>query len=1033
MKKKDKSAIKKFPDIYPEIPDLIDMQGELMNLFNLVPELICIATVDGYFKKLNPAWETVLGFTIEELMSKPLKEFIHPDDTDRTFAEFEKQLKGSQTINFTNRYLCKNGTYKTLSWVATPSSDKTLLYAAARDITQEISREQELSVSEEKHSVFFENSMDAILLTSPDGRINEANRAACQMFNYTESEIIGLGRAGLVDTTDPRLQNLLNERTKNGRARGELTLIKKGGIKYQTEVSSAFFTDKKGNTRTIMIIRDITESKLIVNTYLARVRLLQFASNHNLEDLLEETLNEAERLTGSLIGLYHFIDEDQKIIWMKNWSTRTKKDFCRAEWKGLIYDIAEGGVWVDCIHARCPVIHNDYSSLPNKKGMPQGHAELIRELVVPVIRDGKIKAILGVGNKPTEYNEKDTELVSILADLAWDIAERKQAEEALRESEQLLHTMLNNAPITIFATDSKGIFTLSEGKQLESVHLKPGENVGLSAIDFFGTLPFVEPTGHISAGSDIVQRVLKGETVIANNELRGINFENHIVPLRDKEGKLDGMLGIAIDITKRRQVEETLQKSEEQYRQLFDHMLNGLMVLEVICDESGVPYDHRFIQGNPAFEQLTGLSLKEQIGRTSKDFAIGWPPEVVQQLYRVAMTGESIRYERFNETLGRYYETRVFSPRKGQFAHIFTDISERKLAEEALRESETKYRTLFESSLIGISTTDRNGILIQVNQAYAQMYGFDSAEQMLKDANDIKSRYAHPDERAEILKILLDKGRIGPKEIIVVKRDGTEIYVIFTAHVVKDKNGKFLYNQAEHIDISEQKKLEKELIQSRKEMLELSLHIGEEREKERAKIAMDLHDDLGQKLTALIMDLAWMKRKLPFEIPEIITKMSSMSELLNETLIDIQKIAGGLRPSILDDLGLPAAISWLSHKFSENAGLNFRVTISPEEMTLSSELSTMIFRIIQEAFTNIVRHASATVVKLTLIKKRNLLTLSIKDNGTGISPLQINSPVSFGLIGIRERIKTQGGTFTIKGEDGKGTEIIINIPLSNVI
>lgn len=168
------------------------------------------------------------------------------------------------------------------------------------------------------------------------------------------------------------------------------------------------------------------------------MNLIQFSINHSLDELLEETLNETEKITNSHISFYHFVDDDQINLTLQNWSHGTKTDFCQAEGKWLHYPISEAGVWVDCVYQRKPVIHNNYSSLPNKKGMPKGHAEVVRELVVPVIRGEKIVAILGVGNKPTDYDEKDINTVNLFADLAWDIAQRKQVEEEISMLNQSL-------------------------------------------------------------------------------------------------------------------------------------------------------------------------------------------------------------------------------------------------------------------------------------------------------------------------------------------------------------------------------------------------------------------------------------------------------------------------------------------------------------------------------------------------------------------------------------------------------------------
>jgi len=150
---------------------------------------------------------------------------------------------------------------------------------------------------------------------------------------------------------------------------------------------------------------------------------------------LEATIDEAEALTGSSIGFYHFLEADQETLLLQNWSTRTKAEFCTAQGKGFHYDVSAAGVWVDCVRERRPVIHNDYASLPNRKGMPPDHADVFRELLLPLFRGDHIVAIIGMGNKPLEYTSEDVDAVSFLADLAWEITERKRAEEALRESE----------------------------------------------------------------------------------------------------------------------------------------------------------------------------------------------------------------------------------------------------------------------------------------------------------------------------------------------------------------------------------------------------------------------------------------------------------------------------------------------------------------------------------------------------------------------------------------------------------------------
>ena len=145
-----------------------------------------------------------------------------------------------------------------------------------------------------------------------------------------------------------------------------------------------------------------------------------------MDELLTATLDEIEALTGSTIGFYHFLKSDQKTLTLQNWSTSTLKKMCTANGKGRHYNIDQAGVWVDCVHKRRPVIHNDYTSLPHRKGLPEGHAPVIRELIVPIFRGKLIKAIIGIGNKPTNYDKNDIEIISQLGDLSWDTSSVKK-------------------------------------------------------------------------------------------------------------------------------------------------------------------------------------------------------------------------------------------------------------------------------------------------------------------------------------------------------------------------------------------------------------------------------------------------------------------------------------------------------------------------------------------------------------------------------------------------------------------------------
>jgi len=178
---------------------------------------------------------------------------------------------------------------------------------------------------------------------------------------------------------------------------------------------------------------DITESRWQAILEAARLRLIEFSLSHTLDELLQATIDEACALTASPIGFFHFVDEGEKTISLRAWSTRTLREFCTAEGFGTHYPLEKAGVWADCLRQRKPIIHNDYAALTDRKGLPTGHAAVLRELVVPLFRGERIVALIGVGNNPDPYVDQDIRLVERLADRAWLILERKHAEEQQRQ------------------------------------------------------------------------------------------------------------------------------------------------------------------------------------------------------------------------------------------------------------------------------------------------------------------------------------------------------------------------------------------------------------------------------------------------------------------------------------------------------------------------------------------------------------------------------------------------------------------------
>ena len=232
-------------------------------------------------------------------------------------------------------------------------------------------------------------------------------------------------------------------------------------------------------------------------------------------------------------------------------------------------------------------------------------------------------------------------------------------------------------------------------------------------------------------------------------------------------------------------------------------------------------------------------------------------------------------------------------------------------------------------------------------------------------------------------------------------------------------------------DITGRKEAEEELKNSRQQLRSLLAHLQSVREDERARISREIHDELGQVLTALKIDLAWVMKRLNKDQEPLYEKTLLMSQLIDMNIQTVKRICAELRPGLLDVLGLTAALEWQAEEFQERTGINCEIVIDPDDISLERDLSTAIFRIFQETLTNVARHARAKKVIASLKERDRELILKVKDDGKGITEKQISSPKSIGLIGMRERVHYLGGKVKISGLRNRGTTVIVDIPLNN--
>jgi PAS domain S-box-containing protein len=473
---------------------------------------------------------------------------------------------------------------------------------------------------------------------------------------------------------------------------------------------------------------------------------------------------------------------------------------------------------------------------------------------------------------------------------------------------------------------------------------------------------------------------------------------------------------------------QTMSKSrpfdEDLYRTLANSSQAGVYILQ----------DGKFQFANPHIQEYAGYAEEEMLGMDSLS--------LIHPVDRAPARKNAIRMlkgQRFSP-----YEFRIITG-DGRTKWILEsvtsihyggrpavlgnsmNITEQKEARNRLEELEALESSILDAiphAVIGL----HNRVFNFANNAVKSVFGWRPEELIGKDVRLLYRNDREYEEIADLFYGALEKQRTFHTEFPCRRKDGVEIICMVRAsrigETLRERRIVVTYE-----DITERIQAEKELEHSRQELRNLSAHQQTVREEERTRIAREIHDELGQTLTALKMDIAWMKGRLPAGVKPLHEKMRQMSTLADATIETVHRIATELRPGLLDDLGLAAAIEWQAADFQNRSGIACSALLAADDLELDRDLATALFRIFQETLTNIARHAGATRTEVRLERNGDGIVLTVADNGRGITKKQSENDRAFGIIGMRERAHLWGGELSIAGSRNEGTKVTVAIPL----
>ncbi len=524
-------------------------------------------------------------------------------------------------------------------------------------------------------------------------------------------------------------------------------------------------------------------------------------------------------------------------------------------------------------------------------------------------------------------------------------------------------------------------------------------------------------------------KTFKGKSSVWRDEYRYrkadgsyLHFLDRGFIMRDPGGQAIRMIGSMIDMTPIYTVQRKIEESEMRLRTILDTDPECIKLMDEDACLLDINRAGLLMVEADNKDKILGISALQLVdGSQQKQFA---------RMVKDAFKGKSgnLEFEMITFKGNRRWCELSVVPFLNTDKKVISalgvtkDITERKQAETAVRVSEEKYRTLVEQAADSIALYNSDGLLLDTNTSASRLLGYSREEFNGMSLSDVLL----PEEIAEnpVQFDVLSSGISTVKIRRMRRKDGTVVITEVRSQQLPD--GRFL---SVIRDMTERIKAEEELKSSYKAVRSLTAHLQNIREEERTNIAREIHDELGQQLTVLKMDVAWLNKRFQGTDEKVNQRLKDLLIMLDETVQSVRRISSQLRPSLLDDLGLTAAMEWQLGEFEKRAGIKTSFNAPNEEIPIPESSKTALFRIFQESLTNVVRHSGAKKLAVTLKESDSSLVMTITDNGKGFDPLKVAEKRTLGILGMKERTEMIGGTYEINSIPDQGTSVIVSVPV----